>query len=228
LPNVPAAPLPSQQTSKNRTHTTTPFAADASPRLEWLHDRMPVVLRSEEAQRAWLDTDDKERLGWVGATGEAATVTGTPRRSEGPDAASRLLPCSCAGPGNAGCASPAQYVPPWQPPRQQHRCRPAVAHPSQSVLPASCTCNNPLSLSLVFFFIACLCCVRLCPQYPAQAVQPVQRRGSDMVPGDQADEQGLLPGAQPGGWEQSWRHCSLLPQAPPHGLLDMAAGLTRS
>lgn len=128
LLNVPAAP-PSLPT--NKTDTTTPFTADASPRLEWLHDRMPVVLRSEEAQRAWLDTDDKERLGWVGATGQAATVKGASRRSEGPDAASRLLPCSCAGPGKASCASPAQCVPPSQPPLQQHRCRPAVVHPSQ-------------------------------------------------------------------------------------------------
>lgn len=36
---------------------------DASKRLEWLHDRMPVILRDREAQQTWLRTDDKATLG---------------------------------------------------------------------------------------------------------------------------------------------------------------------
>jgi putative SOS response-associated peptidase YedK len=38
-------------------HTYVILTCDACPRLEWLHDRMPVVLRDEAAQRLWLDTD---------------------------------------------------------------------------------------------------------------------------------------------------------------------------
>jgi hypothetical protein len=37
--------------------------ADSCKRLDWLHDRMPVVLRTPEAQQRWLRTDDKDTLG---------------------------------------------------------------------------------------------------------------------------------------------------------------------
>ncbi len=32
--------------------------ADSSKRLEWLHDRMPVILRTREAQETWLQPGD--------------------------------------------------------------------------------------------------------------------------------------------------------------------------
>lgn len=40
-----------------------PSPADSCKRLEWLHDRMPVILRSQEAQRTWLDVEDKGSMG---------------------------------------------------------------------------------------------------------------------------------------------------------------------
>ena len=39
-------------------YTFTILTTDASPRLEWLHDRMPVILRDTDAQALWLDVDD--------------------------------------------------------------------------------------------------------------------------------------------------------------------------
>jgi hypothetical protein len=54
-----------------RTPWTPPTLTDASPRLpadscqrlEWLHDRMPAILRTREAQQAWLRPCDKGDLG---------------------------------------------------------------------------------------------------------------------------------------------------------------------
>jgi hypothetical protein len=37
--------------------------ADSSKRLQWLHDRMPVILRDREAQQLWLDTTDSAAMG---------------------------------------------------------------------------------------------------------------------------------------------------------------------
>jgi hypothetical protein len=37
--------------------------ADSSKRLEWLHDRMPVILRDKQAQQLWLDTTDPAAMG---------------------------------------------------------------------------------------------------------------------------------------------------------------------
>jgi hypothetical protein len=36
-------------------HTFTILTMDAAPRLEWLHNRQPAVLRTQEAQRLWLE-----------------------------------------------------------------------------------------------------------------------------------------------------------------------------
>lgn len=45
-------------------------AADSSQRLEWLHDRMPVILRTEEARETWLQPGDN--LGCAGLRGTHA------------------------------------------------------------------------------------------------------------------------------------------------------------
>jgi putative SOS response-associated peptidase YedK len=37
-------------------HTYTILTCDASKRLEWLHDRMPVILRDRASQEEWLTT----------------------------------------------------------------------------------------------------------------------------------------------------------------------------
>ncbi|KAL4434364.1 hypothetical protein ABPG75_000805 [Micractinium tetrahymenae] len=39
-------------------HTYTILTCDSSKRLEWLHDRMPVILRTREAQETWLQPGD--------------------------------------------------------------------------------------------------------------------------------------------------------------------------
>ena len=36
--------------------TFTILTADSSPRLEWLHNRMPLILADEQARQLWLDT----------------------------------------------------------------------------------------------------------------------------------------------------------------------------
>ena len=35
-------------------YTVTILTTDAAPEMRWLHDRMPVFLRDEDAERAWL------------------------------------------------------------------------------------------------------------------------------------------------------------------------------
>ncbi len=37
-----------------KVHTYTILTTDSSKRLEWLHDRMPVILQNEEEAAAWL------------------------------------------------------------------------------------------------------------------------------------------------------------------------------
>lgn len=44
-------------------HTFTILTTDSCPKLEWLHDRMPVILKDEAAERLWLDTTDRSALG---------------------------------------------------------------------------------------------------------------------------------------------------------------------
>ena len=63
LPFVPAF-LPAGMPLATAAHTShVHSAADSSTRLEWLHDRMPVILRGREAQQVWLDTTDPAAMG---------------------------------------------------------------------------------------------------------------------------------------------------------------------
>ena len=39
-------------------HTYTILTTDSGKRLRWLHDRMPVILRTKEMQKLWLNTTD--------------------------------------------------------------------------------------------------------------------------------------------------------------------------
>lgn len=57
---APIAPAGAPNAALLCYHT---FPADASKRLEWLHDRMPVILRTKAAQQAWLSTGDKAATG---------------------------------------------------------------------------------------------------------------------------------------------------------------------
>lgn len=41
-------------------YTYTILTTDSGKRLEWLHDRMPVILRTQQAQQAWLHMGEKE------------------------------------------------------------------------------------------------------------------------------------------------------------------------
>ncbi|KAI3439013.1 hypothetical protein D9Q98_001425 [Chlorella vulgaris] len=51
------------QSAEGTMHSFTILTCDSCKRLDWLHDRMPVVLRTPEAQQRWLRTDDKDTLG---------------------------------------------------------------------------------------------------------------------------------------------------------------------
>lgn len=46
----------SGNTEEDALYTYTILTTDASKKLEWLHDRMPVLLTSDEQVEAWLDT----------------------------------------------------------------------------------------------------------------------------------------------------------------------------
>lgn len=43
-------------------YTYTILTTDASKKLEWLHDRMPLILRNQDAQKLWLNVDDKNSV----------------------------------------------------------------------------------------------------------------------------------------------------------------------
>lgn len=43
--------------------TYTILTTDSGPRLGWLHDRMPVLLATEEDQDRWLNTEGDEHVG---------------------------------------------------------------------------------------------------------------------------------------------------------------------
>jgi len=45
----------------NVLQTYTILTTDSGKRLEWLHDRMPVILRDKKAQTLWLDTLDASK-----------------------------------------------------------------------------------------------------------------------------------------------------------------------
>ena len=43
-------------------HSCTILTTESCPQLQWLHDRMPVILKDEEAERLWLDTTDRSAI----------------------------------------------------------------------------------------------------------------------------------------------------------------------
>jgi putative SOS response-associated peptidase YedK len=47
---------------KEVMYTYTILTTESSKELQWLHDRMPVILKDEEAQHMWLSTTDKSSL----------------------------------------------------------------------------------------------------------------------------------------------------------------------
>jgi len=47
---------------KEVMYTYTILTTDSSKELQWLHDRMPVILKDEEAQHMWLNTADKSSV----------------------------------------------------------------------------------------------------------------------------------------------------------------------
>ena len=46
-------------------YSYTILTTDSCEKLEWLHDRMPVILKDEEAQRLWLDTTEPSTVQYV-------------------------------------------------------------------------------------------------------------------------------------------------------------------
>ena len=51
-----------KDSSKQVMHTYTILTTESCPSLQWLHDRMPVILKDEAAQQMWLDTTDKSSI----------------------------------------------------------------------------------------------------------------------------------------------------------------------
>lgn len=47
---------------KEVMYTYTILTTESSKELQWLHDRMPVILKDEKAQHMWLNTTDKSLL----------------------------------------------------------------------------------------------------------------------------------------------------------------------
>jgi putative SOS response-associated peptidase YedK len=43
-------------------HTYTILTTESSPELQWLHDRMPVILKDEQAHQIWLDTTNTSSI----------------------------------------------------------------------------------------------------------------------------------------------------------------------
>lgn len=87
-----------RQGTTERLYTFTIVTTDASKQLDWLHDRMPVVLRNAVALATWLDTSSQS---WDASAAALVKPYPIPPPTTGPGPASSL---KSGGDANAGAS----------------------------------------------------------------------------------------------------------------------------